>query len=202
MDPDQAAEYVSGTDIKNWIYCPLIVYYRKVMNLEPKIYEQQIAGRKKHEELREKIRRRVGIAARKRGLEIIHKAFNKVLIDDKEKLIGVIDLIAFLRNREIVPIEIKTMKSDKGKPWRDHVYQLAFYSILLEKRYGKIIKRGYIYYENNELIEVTITNHEKSMVRKIIREIREMIESEKSPRVRVNPKKCTGGCGYKWICKK
>jgi len=53
---------------------------------------------------------------------------------------GLIDMIAVLKNREIVPIEIKTMRSNNGKPWRDHVYQLAFYAILLEKKYIKMVR--------------------------------------------------------------
>jgi len=202
MDPEEGIDYISGTDIKNWIYCPLIVFYRKVMRLEPKIFEQQRAGMEKHIEIQNKIKRRISIAARKRNLEIIHKEFNKVILNEEEKLMGLIDMIAVLRNKEIVPIEIKTMKSNNGKPWRDHVYQLAFYAMLLEKKYMKIIKRGYIYYEDNQLIEVVITNHEKAMVKRIINSIREMIETERQPKVRIQAKKCTGGCGYKWICKK
>lgn len=202
MDPEERAEYISGTDVKNWVYCPLIVYYRKIMGAKPKIFEQQKAGMRKHVEMQNKIKRRIGIAARKNKLDIIHKEYNKIILNEKEKLIGLIDMVVVLKNREIVPIEIKSMKSNNGKAWRDHVYQITFYAILLEKQYRKIIKRGYIYYEDNKLIEVIISNHEKNMVRKIINSIREMMNTEKQPRVRIHAKKCTGGCGYRWICKK
>lgn len=203
FEVDDEAEYISGTDIKNWVYCPLIVYYRKVMVLDLKLGSQQEEGKRKHEDLQRKIMRRVGIALRKRLPEVKEKVMNQEIILQKERLRGLIDIVLITNNGEIIPVEIKMMRSNRGKPWPDHIYQLAYYAILLERKTGKLVKRGYIYYaEEEELIEIIITNHEKTRVKRIIRDIRRMLKDEKPPKIRINPRKCTGGCGYKWVCDK
>jgi len=195
-------DYVTGTDIKNWIYCPLIVYYRKIMKAPIAVKSQQKEGKTVHEEELKRIIRRVGLAARKKKLDIIEKIIKKRILIEEESLYGEIDLVIKTRSKEIIPVELKNTQSNKGKPWPDHRYQLAYYAILLEKETGKIIKRGCIYYiPENRLVEIIITNHEKNYVRKIIEKIKEMMKTEKPPKQRIHPRKCTGGCGYKWICK-
>jgi len=194
-------DYITGTDIKNWVYCPLIVYYRKVVKAPIKISSQQLEGRKFHEEELKRIKRRAGVAIRETKLRIREKIFNMEIVLEDEKLYGTIDLVVVTEDKEVIPVEVKNMQSDKGKSWPDHKYQITYYAILLEKTMRQMVKRGYIYYApENKLVEIVITNHEKEYVKKIIKEIREMIENEKCPRRKVNPKKCTGGCGYKWIC--
>jgi len=68
VDPEKGIEYISSTEVKNWIYCPLILFYRKVTRLEPKIHEQQRAGMEKHLEIQNKIKKRASIATRKKEL--------------------------------------------------------------------------------------------------------------------------------------
>jgi len=196
-------EYISATDVKNWVYCPLIVYFRKVLRLKPKLYSQQRDGLERHDEIVRKISRRVGIALRDKKIDIKRKIIGWNVIIPEERLWGTVDLVVETKSGEIIPVEIKIMKSDRGKPWRDHIYQLAFYAILLEKITNKLIKRGFIYYvEEEKLVEISITNHEKCYVRRVINSIRKMLETEKAPRIRISKRRCTGGCGYGWVCKK
>ena len=197
------SDYITATDIKNWVYCPMIVYFRKVLRLKPKLFSQQKNGQEMHREMLRKIASRVGIALRDKRIKIRRKISEKEIILENEKLYGIIDLIVETEQNEIIPVEIKLMKSNNGKPWRDHIYQLTFYAILIERKMRKLIKRGFIYYVNEEkLIEVPITNHERKLVWNIIRNIRLVMQTEKPPKVRIHPKYCTGGCGYKWVCRK
>ncbi len=196
-------EYISATDVKNWVYCPLIVYFRKVLRLKPKLYSQQRDGLERHDEIVRKISRRVGIALRDKKIDIKRKIVGWNIMIPEERLWGTVDLVVETKLGEIIPVEIKIMKSDRGRPWRDHIYQLTFYAILLEKVTNKLIKRGFIYYvEEEKLVEISITNHEKCYVRRVINSIRKMLKTEKAPRIRINRRRCTGGCGYEWVCKK
>ena len=139
-------DYITGTDIKNWVYCPLIVYYRKIMKAPLKLGSQQYEGQRKHVEVQEKIMRRVGLAIRKKEPKIRGKEFNVEILLEEEELYGLIDIVVITENEEIIPVEIKTMRSDDGKAWPDHRYQITYYALLLEKKSNKLIKRGYIYY--------------------------------------------------------
>ncbi len=201
IDTDPEEIYISATDIKNWVYCPLIVYYRKVLKASPKVESQQEAGRDKHRLIEKKIDRRKYIASRIRYPKIKDKRYNVELTSEEENLTGVLDILAEGENGELLPIEVKTTSTNNGKAWRDHILQLTFYSILLQKRFGKKVRRGFIYYVGEEkLIEIQISTDDVKYVEKIIKDIKRMLKEEKPPKARVSRRKCTGGCGYKWIC--
>ena len=102
---------------------------------------------------------------------------------------------------QIFPIEIKYMKSNKGKPWQDHKYQLTAQALLIEENYKKPVDRGYIYYQQDgKTIRIRIDDNDKQYTKHIIKKILEVITTEKPPKTRTPKNKCTGGCGYRWIC--
>ena len=50
-------------------------------------------------------------------------------------------------------------------------------------------------------MKIIITNHKKR-AKRIIRDIKRMLKNEKPLEIRINPRKCARGCGYKWVCDK
>jgi len=66
---------------------------------------------------------------------------NQEIILRKEHLRGLIGLVLITNNGEIIPVEIKMMRSSRGKPWPNHIYQLAYYAILLKRKTNKLAKR-------------------------------------------------------------
>ncbi|MCX8176075.1 MAG: CRISPR-associated protein Cas4 [Candidatus Bathyarchaeota archaeon] len=197
---DVAEGFISTTDIKHFIYCPRIVYFEKVLHVEPQLGSQQEESKKIHEKLEEEELRRKGAILYSKELENVEKFFKVPLTSKKLNLQGVIDCIIKSDN-EYIPVDYKNMESNKGKPWIDHKYQLAAYALLIEENYNTIVKKGYINYTTEKLTtKVDITPTIKTHIKRILTQIEEIIKKEKPPLIRVVKEKCTGGCGYKWIC--
>ena len=197
---DVTENFVSVTDIKHFIYCPRIIYFEKVLHVEPQLGSQQEESKRIHEELEEKELRRKGAILYSKELENAEKFFRVPLTSKKLRLQGTIDCIIKFGN-EYIPIDYKNMESNKGKPWTDHKYQLVAYALLIEENYQAIVKRGYINYIPEKLaVKIDITPTMKTHVKRILTQIEEIIQKEKPPPIRVAKEKCTGGCGYKWIC--
>jgi CRISPR-associated exonuclease Cas4 len=103
---------------------------------------------------------------------------------------------------EYIPVEYKNMESNKGKAWMDHKYQLTAYALLIEESYETVVKRGFINYMPEErVIGLEITPTMKRHVERILGHIRGMESGEELPPRRVSGRRCTGGCGYTWICR-
>jgi len=66
------------------------------------------------------------------------------------------------------------------KNWKK---QLVAYALLLEKRFGKEVKKGVLYFpKQRKKLIVYITAEDKKFVMKDIKEIRKLVKSEKMPR--------------------
>ena len=192
--------YVTLTDIKNWVYCPLIVYYNRVLRAKPLTESTQEHGRELHKEEIAKILRRKGITPWERKIYII-RGYEVELISHRLKLRGIIDIVAMNQHGEVFPIEIKRMKSNKGKPWQDHKYQLTAQALLIEENLRKPVSRGYIYYYGDrKTVRIHISHSDKEYTKHIIRKILQVITTEQPPKTRTPKNRCTGGCGYRWIC--
>lgn len=197
---DIAERFITVTDVKHYCYCPRIVYFEKVMHAEPRFESQQEESRKMHEELDEKEKRRKGAVYYSKELLEAEKLFRVPLTSVRLGLQGMLDCLV-RTGTEYVPVEYKSMMSNGGRAWRDHKYQLAAYALLIEENYGTVVKRGYIDYIPEKLVVyMDITSGVKRYAEKIVHAVHSMIMEEKLQLTRVPPNKCTGGCGYKWIC--
>lgn len=193
--------YITLTDIKNWVYCPRIVYYNRVLRVKPLIGSVQEAGKKIHKEEIARILRRKGIEKWERKIYVL-KEREVELYSQRLRLKGIIDLIVMNEYGEIFPVEVKYMKSNKGRIWLDHKLQLTAQAMLIEEKYRKPVKRAYIiYYVEQKTLKTRITKRDKELIERIIRKILNIIEKEEEPKTRTPKSKCTGGCGYAWICR-
>ena len=197
-DPSEAL--FSVTDIKHYIYCPKIIYFEKVLHAQPLFGSQQEESLKIHEEIEEKELRRRGIVPYTREFENAEKFFRVQLTSKKLKLQGTVDCIVKI-GQEYFPIDYKNMESNRGRVWRDHKYQLTAYALLTEENFKTIVKQGYIVYLPEKLtVKLEITPLMKTYTQRVILKIEEITSSGRIPEVTFSHK-CSGGCGYKWICK-
>jgi CRISPR-associated exonuclease Cas4 len=119
----------------------------------------------------------------------------------KLRLSGQLDCIIKTVKDEYIPVDYKSMNSDKGKTWMDHKYQLVAYALLIEENFETIVKRGYINYIPEKLVvRLQITPTMKSHVKRVLGHIKRIIREETLPPIRVAKRKCTGGCGHKHTC--
>lgn len=201
MDEEEGSLTVTVSDIKHYIYCPRIIYFDKVLHAEEKILSQQHASGGAHNEIRKKDLRRVGAIYYSKELKDAKKIFGLDLSSARLGLKGSLDCL-IISDKEYIPADYKIMRSNKGKVWLDHKYQLAAYALLVEEKYNTVVKRGFVYYvPEKRVVEVRITESMKSYVVKVINDIRTIVREEYLPPVRV-PLKKSLGCGFYWVCKR
>ena len=197
-DPSEALFSVS--DIKHYIYCPKIVYFEKVLHAQPLFGSQQEESRKMHEKIEEKELRRGSIIPYTKEFEHAEKFFRVQLVSKKLKLQGTIDCLVKVA-QEYIPIDYKNTESNRGRAWRDHKYQLVAYALLIDENYCTVVRRGYISYLPERLtLKVEITPEMKKHVKRILTQIERIVSQGNPPKIRPHKKRCSGGCGYRWMC--
>lgn len=181
------------TDIKQYIYCPRIIYYTYCQPVQKKNTFKMDFGSEMHDivDILEKRR-----TLKRYNLEKGTKIFKHKVYSGKLGLSGKLDML-IKTEKELVPIE---MKYTQNKPGINHKYQLAAYMLLLEEVYNCSIRRGIIhiipdkcsyYYKNTDIL--------RNKVLEIIELIRKMIINEKYPDKPESWRKCKD-CEYKNYC--
>jgi len=200
---DVAEPLVSVTDIKHYVFCPRLVYFDRVLHVQPVFGSQQEESQELHMEyVRKELRRKDAVYYSPEfvGAE---KLLFVPLVSKSLQLQGVVDCIIKTAKSEYIPVEYKNMNSDKGKAYMDHKYQLVAYALLMEENFGTVVKRGFVNYIPEQLIlRFEITPSMKTYVKRIVGHIKRIIKEEKLPLIRVSQNKCRGGCGHKQICQR
>lgn len=200
---DIAEPFVSVTDVKHYIYCPRIVYFERVLHAKPVFGSQQEEGREKHTEyVRKELRRKDAIYYSPDFIGA-EKLLFVSLNSPRLGLTGQLDCIIKTAKDEYLPVDYKSMSSNKGGMWMDHKYQLVAYALLVEENYDTVVKRGFVNYIPEQIIlEVGITPTMKMHVKRVIGHIKRIIKEETLPAIRVAKYKCAGGCGHKQTCQR
>jgi CRISPR-associated exonuclease Cas4 len=128
-------ELIPVTDLKQWVYCPRIVYYQRVMPAVGKPtfkMKEAVAA----QDLIESLEMRRGLT--EYGLEAAQRRFNVWLRDERLGLSGKADLLLTSSDRTAV-VDFKLTSGDVGE---NHRIQLAGYGLLAEAIYGVPARRG------------------------------------------------------------
>jgi CRISPR-associated exonuclease Cas4 len=196
---DVDEEFCNVTDIKQFMYCPRVVYFERVMHARPIMGSQQAQSKEEHVHLEEKERKRKTAVWISNEFESAEKSYRLPLASEKLRLRGVLDLLLILQG-ELLPVEYKNTRSDKGRIRTHHKYQLTGYALLLEEAFGKTVLRGVANYVPEKLaLIVDITPAMKRFTIRIISEVSRISREQFLPPVSVPPSKCHG-CGYFWVC--
>jgi len=119
---DIAENLISVTDIKQYIYCPRIVYFDRVLHAKPIFGAQQSDSKELHEEYVTKELKRKDAIYYSPEFIGAEKFMYITLCSDQYSLQGNIDCIIRTARNEYVPIDYKNMKSDKGRICMQHKY--------------------------------------------------------------------------------
>lgn len=198
---DIAEDFVSVTDIKQYIYCPRIVYFDRVLHATPIFGSQQEDSKELHEDyVKKELRRKDAVYYSPEfvGAEkLLFVSFSSSTLG----LQGNVDCMIKTASGEYVPVEYKNMNSDKGRICMQHKYQLVGYAMLIEDSFKTVVKRGFVNYIPETLIlQFEITPTMKSYVKRVLGHIKRIIRDEELPPIRVAKHKCAGGCGHKQTC--
>lgn len=184
------------TDLKQYAYCPRVVYYRYCLpDCRPLTYKMEV-GKTAHEEERARERRRF---LRRYGLDSGDRYEDVVLVSAKWGLSGRVDLVIVHgegEGRRAVPVDYKN-GTRVGKNWKD---QLTAYALMLETEWGVPVERGFIYLiPVRRAVEVKMSGRQRARVRRLVDEIRQMVQTERIPAPTSVRARCVD-CEFRRFC--
>jgi CRISPR-associated exonuclease Cas4 len=187
------------TDLKQYTYCPRIVFYRYCL---PKVRPLTVLmeeGIRQHEVEEEREERR---SVRSYGLTAGERAFHLSLRSSKLGLTGRLDLAIAIPERtashaEAIVVEYKYSEQRAGDHFK---LQLAAYALLLEEAWGLPVKRGFLYalpLRRAEPVPITVSMRKK--VIHTIEQIRSIVEHERMPDPPLRQQQCVT-CEFRRFC--
>jgi CRISPR-associated exonuclease Cas4 len=180
-------------DIKQYAYCPRVVFYPYCMPVNKKATWKMEQGKVAEAEIDKLERRR---KLREYRLADGERRFHVWLSSGRIGLSGKIDLL--IDSPEgLFPVDFKL---PTGRPHKNHVAQLCGYALLLEDCYDREVTKGFVYLiPTNDAVVFDLTPERKKETRGVISEIRQMIEGEQMPAPTPVRNRCTD-CEYRNYC--
>ena len=179
--------------IRQYKFCPRIVYYNLLTNIKP-IYPRQVNLGSDYHELQEEM-------LKSRKFKKFHIDFEEIISDkyfenENFNICGKVDL-AFICKDEIIPCEFKDIEK---KPSYSHVLQLVGYGIILQKEYDKKFEKAYIIYGNNiKFHKIEITKRHIKDFFDVIKNIEKILKNDILPNSSANESQCLQ-CEYLNFC--
>jgi len=183
------------TDLKQFSYCPRVVFYTYCLPLLRPVTYKMEAGVAAHEEAGRRERRRTLAAY---GLQEGERHFDVWVASEILGLRGRIDLVIEVgEGRELIPVDYKHTMRRTGPHIRR---QLAAYAIMLEETWGGEVRRGYIYsLMRRKAEEVAVTERLRREVREVVAAMREMVGREIMPEPPRSRRPCVN-CEFRRFC--
>jgi CRISPR-associated exonuclease Cas4 len=162
-------------DLKQYEYCPRIVFYNTVMPLDRKVTFKMQRGTEAEFHLDALEKRR---SLRRYKLGDGERRFHVWLHSERLGLSGKMDLL-IVSSQGYFPVDFKYTR---GRPHRNHISQLAGYAVLAEEQYQTTIETAFIYLAPvGELVAINITKELKEEVSDRLSSMRKMILDEILP---------------------
>lgn len=173
------------SDVKQYAYCPRVVYYSHLLPQRARPTTLKMAaGLDEHERQAALEDRRT---LRAYGLDLGRRHFDVALSSPRLGLSGRLDLVIETQ-AEVVPVDFKASEGSIGL---NHKYQLSAYALLAEEAWRRPVRRGFVLLApQKRAVEVRVTSNTRGWVHKALREIREMLQSERKP----EPTRLRGRC--------
>ncbi|NWF94507.1 MAG: CRISPR-associated protein Cas4 [Candidatus Thorarchaeota archaeon] len=199
---DVDEDYLTPTDVKQYMFCPLVTYFTRVLRLRPIMGSQQEEAKKSHNRLTGLERRRESVLKVKLPFGVMQKEFDIPLYSERLRVLGRLDMLVVTDEGEHIPVEFKDMTSHRGQVLLDHKYQLVCLALLLEDVNRVIVRRGLAHYMNDETtVQVLLTHSLKRRTEHIISAIKQMVESGERPSPRPQCRRTLVGCGFADQCR-
>jgi CRISPR-associated exonuclease Cas4 len=183
------------TDLKQYTYCPRIVFYTYCLPLiRPTTYKME-SGIAAHGDAAKKARRRTLSAF---GLEEGKRHFDVWLTSPILRLRGRVDLVIEVGEREqVIPVEYKQTRRAAGRHVR---LQLAAYGLLLEETWDADVERAFVYsLLKRRAEEIRLTQRLREEARSTVMHMREMVEREAMPDPPGARRQCVN-CEFRRFC--
>lgn len=188
-----APAMLSVTDVRQYFYCPRIVYYRLAQPLRrPTTYKMR-EGKLAQDRTADLERER---SLQAYGLNAGARHFNVSLRSETIGLQGIVDMV-IVTAEEAIPVEFKNTTQP---PARNHSYQLAAYALLVEERWGLPVRRGFVYrMPLKEATAIRLTPALRQAVTGALVAMRRMVAQEAQPEPTEHVGRCVE-CEYRRFC--
>lgn len=187
------------TDLKQWSYCPRVLFYRSCLPEIRPVTDLMAAGIRSHGDEAGREERR---SLRMYGLTAGERAFDVGLRSAALGLRGRLDLAVAVPGRaapdaEAIVVEYKDSERPAGPHFK---LQLAAYALLLEEAWGLPVRRGYIYSIPLRQAEVVaIAPPLRQKVRQTVAAMQAMVRGERMPEAPANRRPCVS-CEFRRFC--
>lgn len=187
------------TDLKQWRYCPRVVWYRHCLPAVRPITDLMAHGIARHRDEAGREERR---SLRPYGLAAGERSFDLALYSARLGLRGRLDLAIATPDRvspgaEAVVVEYKDSEQRPGAHFK---LQLAAYALLLEEAWGLSVRAGWVYQIPLRRAErVAITPSLRRQVTEAVATIQGAIGGEVLPEPPASRRPCVG-CEFRRFC--
>jgi len=180
-------------DLKQFQYCPRIVFYNTVMPVERKSTVKMQRGKEEEFKL-DALEKRRTLARYQLGAG--ERRFHVGIESSKLGLSGKLDLL-IVSPQGYFPVDFKYTR---GRPHRNHVFQLAGYAILVEEEFQTQVETAFIYLAPVQtVIAIRISPQLKERTLNLLAEIRNMIQEGILPPATEVRSRCTE-CEFRNYC--
>jgi CRISPR-associated exonuclease Cas4 len=185
--------FLRVNDIKQYAYCPRIVFYQYSMPVEKKATWKMERGKIEEAEI-DRLEKRRKLS----GYRLLEgeRRFHYRLDSERLGLNGNLDLL--IDSPEgLFPVDFKWTT---GRPHKNHIFQLCAYGLLLEDYFQRPVTKGFVYLiPVGDAVVFDLTGDLKEQTRTMLEEIRRMIEKEEMPPPTPVRNRCTD-CEYRNFC--
>lgn len=186
-------ELVRVTDLKQWAYCPRVVYYQRTMPGVAKPTHKMEEGKAAQEMVESLELRRT---LREYGMEGMRRRFGVWLQAEQAGLAGKLDLL-LEGERGVAVVEFKLTS---GEPAENHRLQVAGYAVLVEEAVGLPVQGGFWYrIPDARIWPIEITGELRQRVREGVAAIRNLAETQWCPEPTGVRQRCVE-CEYANYC--
>lgn len=186
----------TATDLKQYFYCPRILYYHHCLPEIRPLTDKMEAGLSAHIDETERETRR---SVRTYGLTTAERHFDLWVESERLGIRGQMDLALFApdgRSAEVSPVDYKLGKQVNDN-WK---IQIAIYALLLEENYPVTVKVGYLYLIPLRRAErIVITPILKHRAEGALAQMQQIAETEWMPNPTPHRSKCVD-CEFRRFC--
>jgi CRISPR-associated exonuclease Cas4 len=181
------------TDVRQYFYCPRIVFYRLCQPLRRPVTYKMREGKLAQDRTADLEHER---SLRVYGLDSGDRHFNVSLRSGALGLQGILDMV-IVTAHEAIPVEFKNTTQP---PARNHTYQLAAYALLVEERWDLPVRRGFVYrMPLKEATEIPLAGAPRRAVHRALAAMRVMVAREAQPEPTEHTERCVE-CEYRRFC--
>lgn len=166
---------LSVNDLKQFLYCPRIVYYHWIMPVHPPTTFLMQRGHRQEERFERLEPRRV---LYRYGFDEATRHFGLEITAESLGLIGKVDLILEGPNRVAV-VEFKATASRLAENWK---LQLCAYGILAEEHFHRPCLVGFVVLnDRDECIEVDLDDALRAQAGTVLKQVRAVVTKQEFP---------------------